>query len=57
MPAKTKMKSNEFYCVTCRSRVLLEKSDIESVLLENVKRPNGVPAARGRCPQCNQKLL
>lgn len=55
MPGKMKM--NEFYCVTCRSRVTVPPSQVNKVMVSNSKRKGGVPALRANCPQCNQKLF
>uniref|UniRef100_A0A6C0LW99 DUF5679 domain-containing protein n=1 Tax=viral metagenome TaxID=1070528 RepID=A0A6C0LW99_9ZZZZ len=50
-----KMKENEFYCVTCKSRVF--PTGYDKVVLSNPKRPNGVPAMKSICPHCSQKLF
>lgn len=55
MPGK--MKINEFYCVSCRSRVAVSPTDIKKVMVKNSKRKGGVPALRANCPSCNQKLF
>jgi hypothetical protein len=49
------MKENEFYCVTCKSRVF--PTGYDKVVLSNPKRPNGVPAMKSICPHCSQKLF
>lgn len=45
------MKSNEFYCVSCRSKVSLPEKDIRVVTLKN-----GKPALKGSCKKCKTNL-
>lgn len=50
---KTKLKQQEFYCVSCRQRVTCHKDDIGVIVFKNEKRVNGkVPALRSQCPKC-----
>jgi len=45
------MKSNEFYCVSCRHKVTLPAKDIHVATLRN-----GKPALRGNCKKCKTNL-
>ena len=52
-----KMKENQFYCVSCRKRVMQKDSDAICVTtLDNPNRPKGVPALFTGCPNCDINL-
>lgn len=52
---KTKLRENEFYCVSCRARV---KSDSDSICVKvyNNSRSGPTPALKGECSSCGAKL-
>ena len=45
------MKSNEFYCVSCRSKVTLPAKHIHVATLRN-----GKPALRSKCTKCKTNV-
>jgi len=58
MPSKltTKLKQEEFYCVSCRGRVKVEGGDICVKIYNNSKTGRSTPALRGRCSKCGTNL-
>lgn len=58
MPSKlkTKLKENEFYCVSCRGRVNVNNDDICVKIYNNSRTGLMSPALRGKCTECNTNL-
>lgn len=53
---KAPLKENEFYCVSCRGRVKVDKDDMCVQMLKNKRSSDGkVPALRARC-DCKTNL-
>ena len=54
---KTKLKQREFYCVSCRGRVICDSKNIGVALFKNKRMIGGVaPALRAECPKCQTNL-
>lgn len=58
MPAKlkSKLKKEEFYCVSCRGRVKSDNGDICVEIYNNRRTGRKVPALRGSCSKCGTNL-
>ena len=54
-PLKSKLKKNEFYCVSCRGRVSVDKDDIRVKMIKN-KKVGSIPALKGQCGKCDTNL-
>jgi len=53
----TKMKQNQFYCLSCRKRVMIPADDIRLKIFKNYKRLNGkVPMLKGYCQKCDTSV-
>ena len=50
------MKQTEFYCVSCRKRVVQKKDDMCVITLRNKKVAGGVPALTSECRKCGTNL-
>ncbi len=54
---KTKLKENEFYCVSCRARVKSNGDSMYVQVFKNKKMPDGLaPALRSNCKACSTNL-
>lgn len=53
-PLRTKLKANEFYCVSCRGRVAVDKEDI--CVKAGTKKTHGVPMLKAQCAKCESGL-
>ncbi len=53
----TKLKQNQFYCVSCRARRTAKTEDICVKIYKNRISPTGEsPALRSECPSCGTNL-
>ena len=52
---KTKLKQEEFYCVSCRGRV--KGTDICIETLKNKRIKGGVPTMVGDCKKCKSEVF
>lgn len=52
---KTKLKQEEFYCVSCQARVKGQDICIETFRNKRVK--GGVPTMVGDCPKCSTEVF
>lgn len=58
MPAKlkSKLKKEEFYCVSCRGRVKADDGTLCVEIYNNRRTGRQVPALRGSCSKCRTNL-
>lgn len=49
------MKTNQFYCVSCRKKVIVSADDICVKYIKN-SRVGRIPALKGECSKCDTKL-
>lgn len=56
-PLKKALTTNQFYCVSCRSRKTIPADDISAKTFKNKKRLNGkVPMVYAECGKCDCKV-
>jgi hypothetical protein len=53
-PLRSPLKSNQFYCVSCRSRMTVDEEDM--CIKAGTKKTRGVPMVKSVCSQCNHKM-
>lgn len=53
---KSKLKQQEFYCVSCRGCVKSDADDMCVKVYRNKKVDGGVPALRSVCDKCGSNL-
>jgi hypothetical protein len=53
-PLKTKLKSDEFYCVKCRKRQIGDKITLK-IYNNNYKR-KAIPMLKSKCPKCGTNM-
>ena len=55
-PLKSRLKQNDFYCVSCRRRVSCDPEDIRFKRFRNKKVKGGVPALKCKCEKCDTNV-
>lgn len=55
-PLRSKLKADEFYCVSCRKRVHSKNDDICVKVYRNRRTNSSVPALKGQCAKCDTNV-
>lgn len=50
------MKERQFYCVSCRRKVMCPADDIHFKIIKNKRIKGGMPALKSVCNKCDTRL-